>query len=156
MGVYVALQGDLNVTVRADRWWNDTGSEVVARVVDVGNRTVAEKSLIVNQQVANVIFGCGVIHRAGRYRVQFTIGDAVVDEVDVKVVWPPIILQAPSEMFSYRSAFQVKIQWVHLKCYPPPAAELNVSADVIHCGLRNTSCPFQWLQQVRIYIRTRP
>jgi len=146
--VYVALQGDLHLTIRAGAWWNGTSHKVVARVVDATNESLAQKSFIVSQQVANVTFNCGVINRAGHYRVQFTVGPTMVDELQLKVVWPPIILQAPSEMFNYRSAFQVKIQWVHLKCFPPTTANLSVSADVIHCGLRNTSCSFQWLQQV--------
>ena len=148
MSVYVALQGDLNLTVRADRWWNGTSHKIAARIMDAANETVTQKSFVVDRQVLNVTFSCGVVNRAGRYRVQFSVGAAVVDEVPLQVVWPPIILQAPSEMSTYRSAFQVKIQWVHLKCYPPKTANISVSADVIHCGLRNTSCSFQWLQQV--------
>jgi len=149
VSVYVALQGDLNLTVRADRWWNGTSHKIAARIMDAANETVTQKSFVVDRQVLNVTFSCGVVNRAGRYRVQFSVGAAVVDEVPLQVVWPPIILQAPSEMSTYRSAFQVKIQWVHLKCYPPKTANISVSADVIHCGLRNTSCSFQWLQQVR-------
>lgn len=51
-----------------------------------------------------------------------------------------MLVQAPSELVNYRTSFQVKIQWIHLKCYPPPEANITISAQVAHCGLRtNTS-----------------
>lgn len=125
------------------------GESGVVRIVDHFNRTVTQKPFTVDALVVNVTFSCGTVNRAGNYRIEFVIDRQSIDQVNVQAVWPPISLQAPSEMLNYRSPFSVKIQWIHLKCYPPASVNLIVRADVVHCGYRNSSCPLDWPEQIR-------
>lgn len=88
----------------------------------------------------NITFPCGVVNRAGTYSIQLQHNDDQwIDQQELRVSWPPMVVQAPSELVNYRTAFQVKIQWIHLKCYPPPEANITVIAQVVHCGLRGNS-----------------
>lgn len=91
----------------------------------------------------NVTFPCGVISRAGSYMVQLQHNDdRWIDQQELRVFWPPVLVQAPSELVNYRTSFQVKIQWIHLKCYPPVEANISISAQVVHCGRRGNNTSF--------------
>jgi hypothetical protein len=133
---YIALQGDLNVAV--DSRENLTG----ARVLNKANGSaVAEwRRSADGDQEKNVTFPCGVINRAGFYTVQLQHNDdRWIDHQELRVSWPPILVQAPEELVNYRTPFQVKIQWLHLKCYPPRDANITIIAQVVHCGRRGNS-----------------
>jgi hypothetical protein len=91
-------------------------------------------------QEENVTFPCGAINRAGFYNVQLQHNeDRWIDHQELRVFWPPILVQAPEELVNYRAPFQVKIQWIHLKCYPPADANITINAQVVHCGRRSGS-----------------
>ena len=130
---YVALQGDLNLAV--DPWENLTAARILNKA---SGQNVAEwKS---KGDGGNVTFPCGFVYRAGSYLVQLQYdNDRWIDQQELKVFWPPVLVQAPSELFNYRTSFQVKIQWIHLKCYPPAEANITINAQVVHCGRRNNS-----------------
>ena len=88
----------------------------------------------------NATFPCGAVHRAGLYVIEsvyeYDNKEWLIDRRQLKVTWPPMVVQAPSELYNYRNAFQIKVQWVHLKCYPPPDANVTISAQLVHCGRR--------------------
>jgi hypothetical protein len=95
----------------------------------------------------NATFPCGAVHRAGLYVIEsvYEYGSRssddnnkewLIDRRRLKVTWPPMVIQAPAELYNYRNAFQIKVQWVHLKCYPPPDANVTISAQLVHCGKR--------------------
>lgn len=91
----------------------------------------------------NITFPCGAISRAGSYIVQLQHNDdRWIDRQELRVFWPPILVQAPSELVNYRTPFQVKIQWIHLKCYPSSDANITISAQVVHCGRRSSHSSF--------------
>ena len=133
---YAALQGDLNVAV------DSRENLTAARVLNKANGlAVAEwRSKAERDQEKNVTFPCGVVNRAGFYTVQLQHNDdRWIDHQELRVSWPPILVQAPEELVNYRTSFQVKIQWIHLKCYPPPDANITIVAQVVHCGRRVNS-----------------
>lgn len=130
---YVALQGDLNVAV--DPSENVTAARVLNKA---SGQNVAEwKS---KGDGGNVTFPCGSISRAGSYIVQLQQNnDRWIDQQELRVSWPPVLVQAPSELVNYRTSFQVKIQWIHLKCYPSVDANITINAQVVHCGRRSNN-----------------
>lgn len=135
---YVALQGDLSVPVTQE---NITR----ARISNAANgQSIAEwTSKDTGNDGGNITFPCGVVNRAGTYVLQLQYnGDQWIDHQELRVSWPPVLVQAPSELVNYRTAFNVKIQWIHLKCYPPVDANLTVLAQVVHCGLRDGNSSF--------------
>lgn len=92
----------------------------------------------------NLTLSCGLISRAGIYTVQFKYdqddgGDRWIDHQELRVSWPAMLVQAPSELVNYRTPFQVKIQWIHLKCHPPIEANVTIVAQVVYCGRRDNS-----------------
>lgn len=125
---YTALGGDLNVADAPE-------DAIAARIVRSSDEaTVAEWQRTPGSE--NVTFPCGAVSRAGLYAIQLRkkADEQWIDYRELHVSWPPISVQAPAELFNYRSAFQVKIQWLHLKCYPSAEANVTVNAQVAHCG----------------------
>lgn len=114
------------------------------KILDTCNKTLAEWTSRHGDSVGNASFPCGVIHRAGQYRLFLLLsnGTWIIDPRELKVVWPPVSVQTPSDLTAFRLPFQVKVNWIHLKCYPP-LNEVNVTAKLVHCGLNdyNNSCP---------------
>lgn len=139
---YTALQGDLIFPVSRH-------IHAVQIVDPIKNRTVAEWFRRSERHVAtagtNATFPCGAIHLAGRYVVLLTGDDEWIDQRVLRVHWPPVSVQVPSELMAYRSPLQVKVHWVHLKCYPP--LNVNLTARLVHCGRnRDANCAVPFLR----------
>ncbi|KAI9557406.1 hypothetical protein GHT06_017234 [Daphnia sinensis] len=137
---YIALQGGLNMAVDSSQ--HLTGARILRKA---NGLTVAEwrKKNSTGRDEGNITFPCGAISRAGSYIVQLQYNDdRWIDRQALRVSWPPILVQAPSELVNYRTPFQVKIQWIHLKCYPSSDANITISAHVVHCGRRDGHSSF--------------
>ena len=127
--VYTALQGDLLVPI---------GPQVQAVIILSGNKTLLAEWKRSSEQTAsgNASFSCGIVHRAGLYTLSILstgLNGSWIDHRELRVRWPPVSVQTPSEMTTFHSPFHVKIHWIHLKCYPPQNA-VNVTAKLVHCG----------------------
>ena len=152
--VYTVLEGDLNVEMRVDlnasRHYSDASrSSLVARILNRINETLVWKSVQWPQvgQPINCSFTCGVIDRAGLYRLQLWAEDEddhlLLYSTDLVARWPNIDIQVPTELMNYRADFVAKLEWARLKCYPLNNSSLSLRAQVIHCGYRNTTCSMQ-------------
>lgn len=148
---YTSLEGDLNISLGSvDNI--DNSSVIVARVLNYRNETIAQKeptdTALYGGGQLNVSFACGTIYTSGLHLVEVKINGRLYYSTQLEINWPKLSVEAPSELYNYRSAFHVKLGWLRLKCFPK-ISNASLRADIVYCGFRNSTCSSNLAQKIR-------